>query len=41
MIAQIFIPTAELIKPTGTATNEVNGKIETQSVIVQAKISKC
>ena len=40
VISKIFIPTAELVIPTGTETNEANSEIETQSVIVQAKISK-
>ena len=38
--AQIFIPTAELAVVTGTETNEANVETETQSVIVEAKISK-
>ena len=33
VIAQIFIPTAELILPTRAQTNEANAEIETQSVI--------
>ena len=41
MIAQIFIPTAELIIPTGIATYEANAEIEPQQVTVKAKISKC
>ena len=41
MIAQIFIPTAELVIPTGIATNEANAEIETQPVIFETKISKC
>ena len=41
MVAQIFIPTAELVIPTGTQTNEVSAEIETQPVIVETKISKC
>ena len=41
VIAQIFIPTAELAIPTGTQTNEANPEIQTQLVIVEAKISKC
>lgn len=39
--AQIFNPAAELIMPTGIATNEVNKVIEIQLVIVEAKISNC
>ena len=41
VIAQIFIPTAELVIPTGTQNNEANAEIETQTVTVEAKISKC
>ena len=41
MIAQIFIPTAELAIPTGIPTNEANAETETQPVTVEAKISKC
>ena len=39
MISQIFIPTAELVIPTGTQTNEANAEIETQPVTVETKIS--
>ena len=39
--AQIFLPTAELVIPTGIATNGANGEIETQAVTLEAKISKC
>ena len=39
--AQIFVPTAELVIPTGTQTNEANAEIETQQIIVETKISKC
>ena len=39
MIAQSFIPTAELVMPTWRQTNEANAEIETQIVI--AKVSKC
>ena len=39
VIAQSFIPTAELVMPTGRQTNEANAEIETQIVI--AKVSKC
>ena len=38
MIAQIFILTAELVIPTGIATN---AEIERQPVAVEGKISKC
>ena len=41
LVAQIFIPTTELVKPTGIATNEGNAEIETQPVNVEAKMSKC
>ena len=41
VIVQIFIPTAELVIPTGTETNKANTEIETQPVIVETKISKC
>ena len=41
VIAQIFIPIAELAMPAGTQTNEGNAEIETQPVTVQDKISKC
>ena len=34
----IFVPIAELVIPTGTATNEVNAKIKTQPV--EAKIRR-
>ena len=39
MIAQILIPSEERIIPTGT--NDAHAEIETQIVIVEAKISKC
>ena len=35
--AQIFNPTAELAIPTGTPTNEVNAKIEAQTLTVETK----
>ena len=41
MIAQTFIPTAELVIPTGIATNEANAEIETPPVAVEGKIGKC
>ena len=41
VIAQIFIPTVELVIPTGAQTNEVNAEIEPQPVTVETKISKC
>ena len=37
MIAQIFIPTARLVIPTGTQTNKANAEIETQPVAVKQK----
>ena len=39
--AQIFNPTAELIIPTKTPTNDPNAEIETQPLIVEMKIRKC
>ena len=41
VIAQFLIPTADLLIPTGTPTNEENAEIETQPVTVETKISKC
>ena len=41
MIAQMINPTAEIIMPIGTQTNEANAEIETQPVTVETKISKC
>ena len=41
VIPQVFIPTAELVIPTGPKTNEANAEIETQTVIVETKISQC
>ena len=37
MIARIFVPTAELVIPSGTQTNEANAEI----VAVETKISQC
>ena len=37
MVAQMFNPTAELIIPTGTQTNEANAEIETQPVTAETK----
>ena len=34
MIAQTFIPTGELVIPTGTQANEANTRIETEPVTV-------
>ena len=39
VIPQIFIPIAELLIPTGTRANEANAEIETQPVIIEARIS--
>ena len=41
VVAQIFVPTAELVIPTEIATNVENAKIETKPVTAEAKISKC
>ena len=41
VIAQMFIPTAEVIMLIGTQTDEANAEIETQPVFVEARISKC
>ena len=41
VIAQIFIPTAELVIPIGKQNNEPKAKIERQPVIAETKISKC
>ena len=41
VVAQIFIPTAELVIPTGTQTNEANAEIEAQPVTVETKIRYC
>ena len=41
MVAQVFIPTAELVIPTGIATNEGNVDSETQLVTPETKIRKC
>ena len=41
VITQTFNPTAELVTPTGTATNEVNAQTETQQLIGEIKIRKC
>ena len=40
VIAQIFISTAEHVISVGIATNDANAEIETQAVIVEARISK-
>ena len=41
MIAQIFNPTAELVIPTGTPTNQAKAEIETHPVTAETKIIKC
>ena len=41
VLAQIYIPTAELSISTGIATNEANTEIEAQPVTAETKISKC
>ena len=41
MVAQFFIPTAELGMPTETQSNEANSENETQPVTVKTKISEC
>ena len=40
MIAQIFNPTVEFVIPTVTETNEANEEVETEPVIIEAKLSK-
>ena len=37
----MFIPTAELVIPTGTQTNEANAEIETQLLFVETRLNKC
>ena len=39
VIVQIFIPTTELVIPTGTQTTEANAEIETQPVSIETKIT--
>ena len=41
VIAQIFIPTAQFIMPTGTQIKVANAEIETQPVTIEAEIIKC
>ena len=36
-----FNPTAELVMPTGTPTDEPDAEIETQPVTAELKIRKC
>ena len=40
VVAQIFLPTVELVTLTGTQTSEVHAELETLSVTVEAKIRK-
>ena len=40
VIAQMFIPTSELVIPTGTQINEANEEIEMQPVTAEDRISK-
>ena len=40
MIAQMFIPTAELVIPTVTQTNEANAETETQAATDEDRIIK-
>lgn len=40
VITKVFNRTAELLIPTGITTTEVKTEMETQSVIVEVKISK-
>ena len=40
VIAQIFLPTTELVKPKRRQTNEANTETETQPLPVETKISK-
>ena len=40
MVPRISNSTAEILIPPGTATNEVNAEIETQSVVAETKIRK-
>ena len=41
VITLIFNPTAELAIPTRIVTTEAKAEIETHSVFVETKISKC
>ena len=40
MITQTFVPTAELLIPTETESNEADAEMETQPVTVEDRISK-
>ena len=41
VITQIFVPTAELVMPTGTLTNEANAGNEEHPLEAEKKIRKC
>ena len=41
VLNQIFNPTADLVIPTGIVTTEAKAEMETHSVFVETKISKC
>ena len=41
VIEQILIQTAELVIPTGKASNEAKGKIEMHPVTIEAELCKC
>ena len=41
VIAQIFVSTAECVRPTWTQTNEANAECETQPATAEARTSKC
>ena len=41
VITQIFNPGAELVIPIGIPTKEVKAEIETHTVTMEIKISKC
>ena len=41
VIAQIYDPIAEFVIPIVTPANEEKIEIETQSVVIEIKISKC
>ena len=40
MIAQVFHPNAEFVRPTGTPNNETNTEIKTQPLTAKMK-TKC
>ena len=41
VIAETFIPAAQLVISTLTRTNEANAKIETEPITIDDRISKC